>query len=370
MWVVLLVLLVTVSCRSLRDRDVAAVKGPDVENRGTYSNQSDARPRTEAHFVRSKGFVEKAVDDLRISFLNVGSGACQLVQCPGDETSILVDCGSSGGRSHEDMTFEQAADYLRDEVGDRLIVVLSHPDDDHTLWVPEIFPAEEYKVESIWIGGDIDAYSPSVRRWIEKQVDFRDAEVQEGFPPGFDNEGEPIRDFACGPVETYILTVNVGSTSNDQSLVLMFEYSGKSPGSGNRIVLTGDATGKTQKRMVAELADKIDRTEVLVACHHGAATHGSNDKRWVAAVQPEMVIYNAGLTRGLFHPRCSVTELYGEYTLADTPPHKFWCGEGDTWIIGETESRQYITEDNGRLELDVSGNGAIQLRCSVDHNCW
>src|SRR5690554_4717597 len=56
---------------------------------------------------------QKADNELRIHWLNTGSGGCVIVECPGGPTvaPMVVDCGSRGS-GNDSLTKQQATQYL------------------------------------------------------------------------------------------------------------------------------------------------------------------------------------------------------------------------------------------------------------------
>ena len=76
-------------------------------------------------------------------------------------------------------------------------------------------------------------------------------------------------------------------------------------------IFTGDATGKTTKRILDNVSDAAKlKSRILMASHHGAETHETNSASWALATSPERVIFSAGLNSGLEHPRLQTVFNY------------------------------------------------------------
>ena len=96
----------------------------------------------------------KQEDELRIHFLNTGTGSCQLVECPGpgSPSPILLDCGRFAGISSHSMTEQGARTYIQDifsRYTEPPIVVVSHGDSDHFRYIPTVM--QDTSPKSIWL---------------------------------------------------------------------------------------------------------------------------------------------------------------------------------------------------------------------------
>jgi len=93
---------------------------------------------------------------------------------------------------------------------------------------------------------------------------------------------------------------------------------------GNNFIFTGDATGKTTKRILDNVSDPAKlKSRILMASHHGAETHETNSASWALATSPERVIFSAGLNSGFEHPRFQAIFNYLMIpSLTDIPKHE------------------------------------------------
>ena len=317
--------------------------------------------------------VAKLDDELVVHYFNVGTGMCQLVECPGDNAPVmLVDCGSKG-YTNDDMTLADVKAAIDGVLNGREpIVVISHGDGDHHNYLDGIFGDE--KVQSIWWGNhSLQQYNQTTRNWIQKTQSANGVPVHGGvntWPAGYHNEKNAIQGLSCGVAESYILTVNVGTNKNSQSLVLMLEY-------GNvRIIFGGDAEGVTEKNAIANYKGRTLEGAILAGSHHGADTAGSNSPEWAAATKPRITVFNAGVSQQFKHPRCTSMEVYEQY-LADSMQHSFECGrvvnpieDVSQWERKNVEKAEYITEDQGRITVTVTKEGEVDVDCSrINENC-
>lgn len=311
--------------------------------------------------------------DLKIHYLNVGTGMCQVVECPctGQNCStfpIIFDCGSAGG-SAEDMDKTETINYVRDILDDYSsppIVVISHPHNDHHKYIVDIMADTD--AQEIWLGGPWSAYmKSSLASWLKDQQNDN-VSIRQGFPAGSDNNGSPI--ITCGDAEVYMLTVNAGKGPNANSLVAQLVYGEFSA------IFAGDAEKSTQKSAIAN-ADNLNmniETTIMSAPHHGAATHGSNNSAWVKATSPEVVIFNAGTK--YHHPRCETVEAYRQSSnIRNTPSHLIWCGKktstGLKMSSFKAKKAEYVTEKNGVILVSVADEGGdYAISCSRSENCF
>ncbi len=82
--------------------------------------------------------------------------------------------------------------------------------------------------------------------------------------------------------------------SNDGSIVARLTYG------GNSIMLTGDATAKTEKVLLAGNSAEALRSTVLKVGHHGSRTSSSDT--FVKAVSPEFALISSGKDNNYGHP--------------------------------------------------------------------
>ena len=184
----------------------------------------------------------KPADEIRVHSLNVGSGSCHIIECPGNSAPILYDCGRTS-RSFPDMTDEEVVNYaasIFNQYDAAPIVIVSHGDRDHNRYIPAVMG--DRLASTVWFGGHREGHGGVMRDWFAFQEN-NDVQVVGDFddlPAGFFNNGQPVPALQCGQASTRILTVNEGNTKNARSLVARIEHGDFS------VTLTGDATGETE----------------------------------------------------------------------------------------------------------------------------
>jgi competence protein ComEC len=102
------------------------------------------------------------------------------------------------------------------------------------------------------------------------------------------------------------------------------------------VLLTADVEQKSEREMLASVADKL-RSQVLLAPHHGSRT--SSSAEFVAQVNPDIVVVAAGYRNRFGHPKDDVLDRYR--------------------ALG---SRIYRTDLDGALLLELSASGAVTVQ--------
>ncbi len=312
-------------------------------------------------------FVPKQQDEIRYHFLPIGPGMCRVIECPGAGAPdpLVVDCGAlAGGHGEGDYTRDDAIAYVRAVVGSRpTVIAISHPDQDHSSYLPYIFP-DSAAVRRVVYGGVFGNYPVAVRAWMNQLVQAG-VPVDGGFAPDFHNGGNAVPGLACGIAGTHILTVNSGNTANDNSMMLRI-------GLGNfTVILPGDATGVSQNAAMGNYPAFGELHSTIVSgSHHGADTHGSNSPAWAAATVPLATIFEAGLR--FYHPRCTAVDVYRQAGgLAGAIGHRLQCGTYGGWSPNvPTVLAEYNTEDVGLIVVTSDANPAnMSIYCN-GYNCY
>jgi competence protein ComEC len=308
----------------------------------------------------SQALAPRRQDELRIHFLNIGAGACTVVECPGANASpMVVDCGSTGA-TDVDMTRDEAGTYVRNVLSQHQAapnVVLSHADVDHYGHIASALAG--LTVASVWQGGEPNDYtSNDFPGWLADQQS-RGAVIHRNFSPHFHNDGQPLGDdLSCGSASTFVLTANTGSSKNAQSLMLMIEYADFTA------IFTGDAEGQTEAQAMANYDDGIKAT-LMTASHHGAHTNGSNSQTWATSTAPEVLISSAG--EKFRHPSCEATSRFG--SLATTKRHGTRCGRPSGYQASRTDRAHYVTEVNGAIVVTSNGESPVLVNCTRSAEC-
>jgi len=315
------------------------------------------------------GFVESPVDtdkaaseDMKVHILNIGSGSCQIVDCPSSDDVLVVDCGSMSP-SETDLEAAQIKSYFNEVIGKTgdVKVTLSHPHEDHINQIENALNGKEKRIKSIWVGGKLNDYGGGAERLINKVAKAK-RPIKHGWKAGYKNGKKPVSGLSCGAADTYILTVNSGSSTNANSMMLMVEYEGFS------IVFSGDAEGVTENAALKNFGDDIREVTVVTSSHHGARSYRSNNVKWIEHLAPKEVIYSSGTKHG--HPYQEVVELYRETISRNVNPHSFWSATSKNsgyTTIASTRG-EYVTELNGAVIITTDGE-TYSIECTIDENC-
>lgn len=317
---------------------------------------------------------------LRIHALNVGAGACIVLECPGSNDVMLYDCGSLK-RSSTDLTKQQVRDYVLGVVKQtEPIVMMSHAHADHVNLIPYVL--KDTKARSIWIGGlqtdygsdaDETGVKADLNAWIQGQVS-NGVPLKHEFEPAFNNGGEPVDELTCGDAQTYILTVNAepvaGANDNRRmhanNLMVLVKYG------DFKAILTGDAVGEAEAAALGSFGALVGNTTLLFASHHGAQSYGSNSDIWASAVRPKIVLYSADTHPTYGHPKGAIVDKFRSLgSLKKTKPHLIWKDpkkDSDPKI--ETRLAEYVTVLSGTLVIESDGTRKVSVTCSLEADCW
>ena len=315
---------------------------------------------SKAWTILVRGLRPRQQDELRIHFLNIGSGTCTVVQCPGSNAPpMIVDCGSTGANA-DDLDAGETKAYVQTVLAqhaERPNVVLSHADLDHYSHIPSILNSTT--AQHIWTGGDVDEYSSAgFPSWLNAQRKSG-AHDHTALAQHFHNNRQAIGShLACGLANAFVLTVNTGASKNAQSLVLMLEYGDFTA------IFTGDAEGETEAQAMRNYGDTL-KASVLSASHHGASTHTSNSAGWAQAVAPSMLVSSSG--NKFFHPRCIAVDRFA--TTENAVTHGVRCGSSTAFQNSRTTKAHYVTAVNGAIVVTTAGRSPLSVHCTRSTEC-
>lgn len=217
-------------------------------------------------------YAQIRMDDYRVTALDVGQGACTLLQCNG--ATYMVDCGGDHGEDAAD----QAAQTLFSQGIFRLDgLILTHYDEDHVGGVEAL--AQRMKIGTLYLP-DTDGIE-GFRRRIE----------------GLEGIGEicPVgEDMTCpiGKGRITIFAPGIGHSDNDRGIAVLFQRENYDT------LITGDLTTAQELRLVYE--KDLPDCEVLVVGHHGS--NGSTSDRLLEAIAPDIAMISVGAENAYGHP--------------------------------------------------------------------
>lgn len=231
---------------------------------------------------------------LELSVLDVGQGLAVLVRTANH--SLLFDAGPAFDEGFDAGASVVVPYALSRGLREIDLLLLSHPDNDHA--------------------GGVAAVRNALK--IHREL---------GTP-----QGEPCRDgmrWEWDGVRFAILhPQDVGGSRNDDSCVLRID----GPFSA---LLPGDIEKRAEARLLRAHGDEL-QADVLIAPHHGS--HSSSTRAFVAAVQPQQVVFASGWRNRFRHPRPDVVRRYID------------CGVAMTMTGGDGAVRIY--RDAGALRVE------------------
>ena len=210
------------------------------------------------------------LDQLVIHFIDVGQGDAILIDYGTNE--MLIDGGRWGN----------CAVYVPSYIDGALeVMVATHPDADHIGGLDDIL--DIFDVEHIWLNGDTAA--------TQTYIDFMTKVNAEGAQVHQAQRGDQI---SLSTLTFGVLhpTLPLGSDRNENSIVLKLSFGQVD------FLFTGDAGSSAEASMLA--VGLIDDIDILKVSHHGSKY--CSTANFLAAAQPEIAIYSAGVNNPYGHP--------------------------------------------------------------------
>lgn len=184
------------------------------------------------------------------------------------------------------------------------------------------------------------------------------------------SDGRVGRGEFCPAFDIKILSANAGQTpsgvinkyerpfaysldSDDNTNSMVLKFTKKD--SEQSIILTGDATGVTTDQIIQYYKNSSEevpdlQTDVMLACHHGADTHNSNDVSWINATRPKATVLSCGRRVDYLHPSCDVAHKYYEVASSckASDKHFLTCGIRKDAVNPFTEFSSVLGPEGGR----------------------
>lgn len=276
---------------------------------------------------------------LEIICFDVGQGNCVLLLCSeGQVPPLLIDGGSKSYQNFRPAHFKcnqinkiskRIADFLVDREDKKILVVVSHPDEDHYLWIKDILDAvselaKDSYVSQIKLGGLKSQYNAPFITFLKS---LTEASVLGEYinPVDFVNLKNETTGrqtlFNDDNIHYSLLPAVKTAKKNDASLVVVID-------NGHfGMIVAGDATAITTDHILKYDGTNLTKKYLLHAAHHGASTHGSNRLDWIQKIQPLVAVYSSGVNSKLHHPCAkTVTEISSYLTLPTTKVHPLYIG--------------------------------------------
>lgn len=225
--------------------------------------------------------------DVTVHALYVGQGDSMFITGPSGQ-QVLIDGGPDNsalaGMGKRMSFFDRTIDLL----------VLTHPDTDHTFALPELL--RRYRVQAALITG--------VNHSQPRYAEFLDLLRRQKIPvlvadPAKDiNLGDGMLLDVLWPPPVYLGSDPPKEGSNNTSIVLRLTYG------EDTMLFTGDMEEPEENALLASGADV--RADILKVGHHGSKT--STSTGFLLAVDPRLALISAGKDNRFGHPHQVVLE--------------------------------------------------------------
>ena len=229
-------------------------------------------------------FEKNKNDNLTFAMLDVGQGDALFIKSPTGQ-QILID----GGRDKSVLRELNKVMPFWDRSID--ILIITNPDLDHIAGFLDVL--DKYKVGYIIEPGTYN--DSSTYRNIEKKVQDKNIKRLLGhYPLKLDIGGGAYLDFLFPDrdVSTW--------DNNDGSIVSLLSYG------NNKIMLTGDATIKTEEIILNKFKDSYLESLILKVGHHGSKTSTGED--FVKTIKPKYALISSGKDNSYGHPHKEVLD--------------------------------------------------------------
>ena len=220
----------------------------------------------------SLSWLEPALDDTRVSVIDVGQGQCVFVQQDG--VRYLVDCGGDT----PGITADTVANHLMSQGVFQLDgLILTHYDKDHAGSVVELLSVM-----------DADRiYMPDV-----SDTNGIREKIAMAYPEKIHliSETEQLH---TGMGKVTLFSGNSGANDNENSLCVLFQRENCD------ILITGDRSGAGERTLMKQT--QLPKLELLIAGHHGSNASTSLDL--LLQTMPEAVAISVGENNPYGHPQ-------------------------------------------------------------------
>lgn len=224
-------------------------------------------------------FAYKAPKNLEVDFLDVGQGDAILIKAPGGQ-NILIDGGPDKtvikGLGENLAWWDKKID----------LMILTHPHDDHATGLIDVL--KRYEVKKILYAGAVHN-APNYLAWLKLARD-------EKAPLAIIDKEQAINLGAGAKMEILYPKASLLNKAladlNDSSIIIKLVYG------QNKFLLTGDASEKVEKTLLADGADLS--ADILKVAHHGSQY--STSEEFLEKVKPTIAVIMAGKNNDFGHP--------------------------------------------------------------------
>lgn len=276
------------------------------------------------------GIEARGEGEVRIHFLDVRQGDCEIVEFP-DGSALVIDAGDGSWNNNDHIR-----QYLKSLHISTLFLVVTHADADHcggagpllldwradTVYLP-VLPAPMGIYEDIRLNAE--AQGAKVKTLTRYGVIERAGAYAVCISPYFVNETD----------------------TNDSSAVLYFSYTGVN------VLFGGDISENREKLLISEqklsdelgenifdsgeFAVRLAETDILKVSHHGS--DGSSSGEWLDLLSPATAVISCGRGNSYGHP-----------------------AEGALARLSAIEADIYRTDELGDIMITIAKNGSYTTK--------
>ncbi len=244
-------------------------------------------------YLPAYSFGELKEGEVRIHFLDVGQGDCEIAELGGG-TVLVIDAGDGSWENNDHILR-----YLKGLGAQSVILAVTHADADHCGGAAAIL--EDQNTETVFL--PVLPASMKVYTDIERRAEERGTEVKTLSRYTAIKRG--------GAYAVCISPYSVDETdANDSSAVIYFSYAGVN------VLFGGDISAAREERLLDEqklseelgehifdsggLAVRLEETDILKVSHHGSG--GSSSEAWLNLLKPETAVISCGQGNYYGHP--------------------------------------------------------------------
>ncbi len=239
------------------------------------------------------GIGERDEGEVRIHFLDVGQGDCEIVEFP-DGSALVIDAGD-GTWEHDDHILR----YLKNLHISTLFLAITHADSDHCGGAAALL--RDWRAAEVYL--PVLPASMGIYEAIVREAQAQGAEIK-----------TLTRYDVLARAGAYAVCISPYSVDesdlNDSSAVLFFSYAGVN------VLFGGDISEERENRLISEqklsekleehlfdsgnYAVRLEETDILKVSHHGSG--GSSCAEWLDLLRPETAVISCGRGNMYGHP--------------------------------------------------------------------
>ena len=291
--------------------------------------------------------------NLQVYAIPVGQGDCTIMQCPNGNI-VVLDCGTSGGNRVTPAQIQNSLGSAR--LGRVVAIIISHPDQDHFNYLPEI-NWNVTNIKQVIIPGNLADYirsSSTIYNWLHNFASKGKLYSVNDGNPCIGNCAVPMGTNFCENqnIEFNILAANVLTPRNQKSIVMNAVVKQ----SDFSMLLPGDMEGPAAEHIAMTLGSQL-QSNIYKMAHHGASRL-ANSPNWLAPIKPKNAFASSGYDfRNCRHPRCeTINRIINLGTILNATTHDFYCGNP-----APSPPTVYATFKLSMYETSPTGNQICEL---------